>query len=873
MEEYLYRLPLLDFDIYNDQAVNDNYGRILDAVSLSSRSFYHAIKEKTLDELSVKEKKVLRKYLLRGRYRPIPFGKWAGVGLGKWTNASQLPPINTLEYSGICTVHDDFSCRKTQEKRSSLNPFLYKVKKGFVLWELISEEERWGEVFLQEGRILSLINKYLEEEKVIDFSGFNQLFDAQIPYGSIQTIWEELHLSGFLIEENQTVKATAKEAPRSKGGNEFIFSKLNGNLNQTASIKAVVKMAYEELGALMQPMSSAFLDKFKSVYFSTYDDRFVPLKKLLEPYSKVHDFLVHPDDAMEKEGNHENGVLNPYLGLSGKAYHEVVDLSEFIKAKRCEVSHHLTVLYRLGEKNSIVLDDMVGDRSFGILGRFTHDTEIFKYAKQIGSSLTMDGDVIYADVCYEENPKNNYLTAHRNILSYKIDMMGNSVGNLHLNDLYIGFDQTRIVLYHIKLKKEVVPVFQHVLNRNLISHPIARLLWEMAHQNVLSLKFNQEVPPHVKYLPRLIWKEIILCPAKWLLHYRPVKDFRGIRKEIEKRKLPRYLLIGEMDQELLIDIEDPLSVDILLDELKSRKELWVKECIWIKNRSYFQKDSPLFPQFLVTVEKKERPRLEQVNFNPIEVREEDWAVVYVYLSQQLVLDFLVNELASFLDRVERYHGVEQWHYLCYRDPNYHLRLRFKLSDINRASFEKDLYLFLKESNEVISFCPRDYYPELLKYGAKGIAVSEKLFALESKFLLMSSNSLLLEDEEYRLVFVVKVIVCLLKDKWKSWYPYLVNFVKKILLERRKYFKRWSEGIDFNEENMSVEELRIFVAGYLNMMGNHSKLEHNDEQQISLARNHFHMFINRLFPEINSNSTEDFVWYCVYGELGRMVHKV
>ncbi|WP_215222622.1 thiopeptide-type bacteriocin biosynthesis protein [Echinicola shivajiensis] len=873
MKDFFYRVPLLDFDIYSNELVQENYEELIAALSLSSESFVDAIKDKALDELSEKELKTLRKYLLRGRYRPIPFGKWAGVGIGTWQESRAPYMIKGLGYSCFSPVSEAAQNKSLDKGSSIINPFLYAVNNGFVLWEWDSEVERWEEVFLENDNVLEIIHEHLQRQGELNFSEFKRLFEPKIAEDAIELIWKKLHGSRFLIGDKGEAHDNRQEID--KGSNIVPISVMDDEIGQPCSVRKLLQMAFEEMGGLLQASSSGYLDGFKQAFFSVYDDRFVSLSRLLEPYSKVYDFLRQSKDKGKDSEEDNVGLINPYFGFISSSNQKKysIDLSKIIKPKRCTVNHHLSILYRMGEGNSIVVDDMVGDRSLGILGRFTLDRKIYEHAKKIGADIEEGGSKIYADVLTKENAVNHQLAIHQNVFQYRINLSGypGGEGDLQLHDIYIGLGESGMVLYHGKLEKEVVPVFQHVLNKKLMSHPMARLLWEIAHQHVKSLRFNEDVPPHIRYLPRLRWKSVVLRPAKWLLSYEPNKTLAAFRLEMEERAMPRYLLVGEIDQELLIDIEDVLSLKILSDELKREKIVWVKECVWIKSRSYEYKGHPIYPQFLATYNREGEAGAKRIDFNPILEKKEHWTVVYVYLSQAFVLDFLLNELALFLRRVGLYHEVGLWHYLHYRDSDYHLRLRFELSTGHKAGFEKDLYLFLKECKFIAAFRPAHYYPEYQKYGVQDIVLSEKLFYYESSFFVMAEGSPLKLAEEKRVVFAVSVIVAVLGENMGFWYSYLGRMIKSMSLERTKKHKKWMMDIDFFMGKEEMEHVGDFVDRYWSVLRQHHKLYDVGNGRVMLVRHHFHMFVNRLFPETDSKRTEDFVWYCVYREFGKRLH--
>lgn len=78
--DYIFRLPLVDFDITNEDEIKKNWKWIQKAVEHSSESLYREIRDSDYSSLSNRIRLKIYKFLLRGRYRATPFGYWAGVG-------------------------------------------------------------------------------------------------------------------------------------------------------------------------------------------------------------------------------------------------------------------------------------------------------------------------------------------------------------------------------------------------------------------------------------------------------------------------------------------------------------------------------------------------------------------------------------------------------------------------------------------------------------------------------------------------------------------------------------------------------------------------------------------------------------------------
>lgn len=99
--DFIVRIPLVDFDIEQEEEIAANFKLIKEAIKYSSSSFYDVIENSTYDLLDSKLKLKIYKYLKRGRYRAVPFGKWAGVGLGEWGKTPNFTIHNIEEYQAV----------------------------------------------------------------------------------------------------------------------------------------------------------------------------------------------------------------------------------------------------------------------------------------------------------------------------------------------------------------------------------------------------------------------------------------------------------------------------------------------------------------------------------------------------------------------------------------------------------------------------------------------------------------------------------------------------------------------------------------------------------------------------------------------------
>ena len=94
-----------------------------------------------------------------------------------------------------------------------------------------------------------------------------------------------------------------------------------------------------------------------------------------------------------------------------------------------------------------------------------------------------------------------------------------------------------------------------------------------------------------KFLPRVEFNDIILQEAKWNIDNHEIlpllnhlNDEYRFQKEIDKfrrkRKLPKYVLLSDSDNELLVNFKNITSVEMFLSTVKKRKKFTVIEFLY-----------------------------------------------------------------------------------------------------------------------------------------------------------------------------------------------------------------------------------------------------------------------------------------------------
>ena len=102
-------------------------------------------------------------------------------------------------------------------------------------------------------------------------------------------------------------------------------------------------------------------------------------------------------------------------------------------------------------------------------------------------------------------------------------------------------------------------------------------------------------------------------------------------------------------------------------------------------------------------------------------------------------EWLINPFLSHLEDWQREGFVQQFHFIHYLDPDYHLRLRFRLTDgIHAGILLQTIYRSCREfldEDLIWKIEVGTYEPEYERYGIDRILIIEKWFEIDSLFWL------------------------------------------------------------------------------------------------------------------------------------------
>ncbi|MCE7057591.1 lantibiotic dehydratase [Algoriphagus sp. AGSA1] len=855
---FLYRLPLFQFDHDNPSRIALHWDSILQAIKLSSTAFYNELEGKVYKDLDHRQRIKLRKYLLRGRFRPTPFGRFAGVGTGTWEKEILINfPIQTSEVNGKSPHGFEKQLESNPDRFLSnyhLVPGIYKRHKYYhaLVFDTISRS--WKGCKLPVNPLFEALIKTTSKEG-INFNKFQQLLSTQLatpPTAQAKLLWEQVLDSGFLAPEYLF--------DNKQSGVDMV---VKNRLKLPEGIREQLMEFINSAGSIFSKEESSYIRDFKNFFTTQFDDRYVCLSDLLSHTEFLAGQFLQP----EKAGMDED--ITPTI--LGNHERKSIDLKKFFAKKELQQEiHDVQILFRLDALGNPIIENMVCNRPFVYTGRFNRDPNIKDLSQQIKKSVYTDAETLYANVQLLEAAPIQHICNVENVFDYEITpFKSKTPKQLGFDELYLGIWENRIQLIHKYTGKQVIPVIMHPLNGEQITHPILRLLWEIAHHDRYRfLPYKHNILSQSPYCPQLKWGQLCLQSRKWKLNRDTLATPKELRQKLEDLEIPFHILAGHTDRELLLNPNNPDDLKILWQELQRDQTLTLSDPNWFPAGLFRAADSTAaYPQFVFQHSRPQLVKRSKLSFNPITHTHKNCLCFTLTINPTEIPEVL-ERLLHQMEEPQVSSLTPVWYYLLY-GKNGATEIRLRLLDI--APIDKRTLLasfsefFLQED---LNWKTASYFPETAKYGNSGLETSHLLFHLESIFLATKFQGILYLNypPKYKEDLVVHLwrIIFFQSPYLSRVFSHLKEDVKSMPWDEVKTFKSCFEYAS------TFETLGFESEKYLELISSHEYFHSKEDSAIHLMSNHLHMMINRFFP-LETQDYERRIRYRLYREIGKQVY--
>ena len=454
----------------------------------------------------------------------------------------------------------------------------------------------------------------------------------------------------------------------------------------------------------------------------------------------------------------------------------------------------------------VLVHSVSGPSGAMLFGRFCHaDPKLQACVRShLRAEEAIESDVEFAEIVHLPEGRVGNVLVRPVLREYEIPYLGWSELPIEqqfpITDLALSVQAGRIRLRSMRTGREIVPRLTSAHNYSWGSLGVYRFLGMLQHQEATGCPpWDWGVLATAPFLPRVTIGRLILSLARWhfskdellvLAQPNNADRFRAMQRLRVAKKLPRLIALADFDNLLPVDLDNVLSVESFIQLIKDREEVTIKEVFpgpaelcaygpegrfvhelivpFIRNRKTNdsgRRSESIGGQTQVDASRYcAQSAIKADSTSPINRKfppGSEWLYAKVYTGTATADAVLKNTIRPLTESLMKSGVADQWFFIRYADPEWHLRLRFhgtpdKLQQEALPEIQTILNRLL--DNELVWRMQFDTYErEIERYGgAEGIVLAEQLFYFDSEAALEILE--MLEpgdagaDERWRLAF-------------------------------------------------------------------------------------------------------------------------
>jgi hypothetical protein len=370
------------------------------------------------------------------------------------------------------------------------------------------------------------------------------------------------------------------------------------------------------------------LELFKSHFLERYEYNEVPLLKVLDtelglgfpvattklqsPLIDDIKFVRTENESYEIRWNRINTFLTKKTGdfflNSDKNEIELTDndLNEFEPSDNYlpDTLSALVEIYKTDEEEKIYLPGLSSPAA-NYFGRFaSYDSDIEGYIKEKlykKENEYIGDETLFAEISHFPDGRIGNILLRPSFTEYEIPLVAASLlppeKQIKLDDLVVSIRNNEIVLRSLRLNKRIIPRLSTAHNYNRYENlSIYKFLCSIYNQNKKErLGIDWGVLASFPFLPRIVYKNLILSKAMWRLDSKTLKPFYNI-SDVElikmisgwksQYKIPSNVVLRDFDNKLYINFDNITLVKLFLHTVKNRTEFTLEEFIFSDSNGF-----------------------------------------------------------------------------------------------------------------------------------------------------------------------------------------------------------------------------------------------------------------------------------------------
>lgn len=372
------------------------------------------------------------------------------------------------------------------------------------------------------------------------------------------------------------------------------------------------------LGNIQDLDSNQNLENFKTAFQRRYEDKEMPLSVVLDTEIGIgylqdsgmndsHPILDQFSISSKKPTvNNEYWSKMDYL-LEKKLQKCIADNASIISInekdfidfapKKRNFPATFSAMVEIINQNDneiIVLDSLGNFSASKLIGRFCNGSEaINQLAKEIvEKEADYYTDSVLAEIAHIPESRTGNILRRPVLRTFEIPYLANSTvpqfNQIMLDDLMISVKNNMVYLRSNKLNKEIIPCLSNAHNYSHNALPIYQFLCDLQSQKVSPVhRFDWGIlKNHYTYFPRVVFKDVILAKAKWILsdvELNAILSFADFESWRIKKQIPKDVNIVSGDNTILLNLEKEICFKLLKNSLKNKKSVTLEEFLFSEN--------------------------------------------------------------------------------------------------------------------------------------------------------------------------------------------------------------------------------------------------------------------------------------------------
>lgn len=391
-----------------------------------------------------------------------------------------------------------------------------------------------------------------------------------------------------------------------------------------AKVISMLKSQVSDMMSFNRSVTNQNLDDFKREFNKKYENQKLPLALVLDNEAGIgfagignsgdnslveNLFIASPSQSSGSNIKHDyitDFTKKKYLEWAKTESSFITiteeDIKPFLANKNRQFATSMSLFGAFQKKNNefnkdnfqFELNSLGGPSGANLLGRFAMGSkEVEEMCREIVKNEEENyPDIIFAEIAHLPEARMGNILLRPCFRDYEIAYIGKSGlpldKQIGIMDLLVYIEYGQIILWSQKHNKRVIPRLStaHNFSRGL---PIYKFLCELQMQGLsYSCVWDWGVFSNEKYLPRVVYKNIVWQKARWIIEEKDIKELPKekntwldflvqFRKD---HKLPARILYSQGDNNLLIDFENLGMVEILIDYIKKYKKITLIEFLF-----------------------------------------------------------------------------------------------------------------------------------------------------------------------------------------------------------------------------------------------------------------------------------------------------